>query len=165
MERKCKVCGRPAKKNDRCEACQSYYRRKGVERPPHLYQRMTKAELRALPHWCMNCGKTEVSRYGLCTACYVYEKRNGRKRPRYLWDESAACHTCKRPLPEIGIRRRPKGYCLDCYKYKQRTGKPRPRHLWGIGPLGWCDCGQPAVVEIEGMALCKRCADLENSEY
>lgn len=122
----------------------------------HQYRRMMRRE-----RWCKNCGRLQVWRCGRCATCDTYWKRNHVERPRYLWDIEAVCRNCKFPLSALlpkanGRRRQCRGFCEACSSYRRKYGRERPQHLWGIGPLGWCDCGFPAVALFENMPVCSR---------
>lgn len=156
----CGNCGqKPGEKRYRylCVACYYYQlRHDGKPRPKKLYLKHKR------PRWCRTCGSIKPIINGYCVACYYYQLRHdGKPRPRHLWDDESVCLTCGKPLHTTGGIM---GYCKKCYGYQAYyPGKPRPRHLWRIGPLGWCDCGEPAVTEIAEMKLCRQCADLEKS--
>ena len=157
----CSNCRRsPAKKMGRCDPCYNYYNRTGIERSAAACQKPPRMKQ---PKWCKNCGRMDVEAHGRCNACRQYYDTNGKERPRHLYkvDQDRRCRNCKIPLASLG--RKPSGQnryacgqCDPCYRYKQRTGKPRPRHLWGDGPLGFCECGYPAVALVEDIPVCVR---------
>lgn len=98
------------------------------------------------PAACANRGCPGTPRHrGLCNSCYHYEWKRGRPRPRYLWAEE--CINCKRPRTGPSSLRS-YGRCDTCRRYLQRYGKERaPDIIRRHAPLGWCDCGAPAVEE------------------
>lgn len=162
----CINCGKVMSQNwARCGNCRAYLYRRGVERPKRLWSRVLSGDRKDAPTWCIVCGHPHTIHRGMCNACYSFWKVHRKKRPRYLWDDDVVCMTCKRPLIPLGTNGRRKGYCDPCYRYMKKHNEPRPRRLWGIGPLGWCECGQPAVTEMSGFTLCQRCADDEKGEY
>lgn len=78
-----------------------------------------------------------------------------------MWDVEVACANCGVPFSSLGkqssgVHRSRGNLCLTCYKYQNRYGRPRPQYLWGIGPLGWCECGFPAIALVESMPVCVR---------
>lgn len=150
----CSNCKRQdARRRGRCHACDRWWRLKCIERPSRLYLREKKS-------WCVVCGSTKVFANQKCQPCNRYHHRTGKRRPRYLWDKNIVCSNCSRPLSRC---QRNKAKCKVCTNYKNRVGVERPRHLWDIGEHGWCECGWPAIALIDGMALCKSCAELEVS--
>lgn len=161
-DRLCRVCRiHTALCKGRCRGCYTYFSRHGTERPFDLYKRVLGRHRRQAPRWCSNCGHPHVYANLRCYACYKYRWRNGVERPRHKWDNEAGCIVCGIPLATLpvqsnGRRYSASGMCYPCYQYRSRTGEDRPRHLWGIGPHGWCECGYPAVVTVEGMPVCER---------
>jgi hypothetical protein len=123
-------------------------------------------ELLVIPHhpprWCVVCGNPELLALNRCNACYTFLRKNGKERPRHLWDIDATCKTCGFPLASAGrekkgCRSQRSGWCKPCSTYRITYGKSRPRHLWGIGPVGWCECGYPAVALVAGdIPVCER---------
>lgn len=162
QDRLCKNCGRPAAhKRSRCSGCYKYWKVHHIERPEHLYKRVLIGDRGGKPGWCEVCGNTKVHTSGKCITCYDRWVKGRPRRAKWLWDEDYRCKTCGIPLKSIGHykngrRRQVKGYCVACYKYKRRTGQPRPKHLWGDGPLGFCECGYPAVALVEDIPVCVR---------
>lgn len=159
----CKNCGRKrVASGGRCASCHGYWvSHNHTERPAKLYDRKLPVDRVGEPAWCEVCGAPSIKSSGKCAACYAYWQENRKKRPRRLWDPDAPCKNCGIPLRTLGRRksgflRRSGDYCAACVAYKRRTGKPRPRELWGIGPLGWCECGYPAVALVEDIPVCVR---------
>ncbi len=150
---RCSNCG--GEKNgsykELCIACYNYFWRNGIHRRPKS-------------KWCSVCGRVPRKHLekGMCGACYKYKRRTGKNRPRHLWDRDAVCRNCRKPLSTCR-RRSVKGLCSLCYDYRLCYDKDRPSRLWGIGPHGWCECGNAAIRVIEGMPLCKSCLELELS--
>lgn len=60
----CLNCGQPAKVAGRCQACHSWHRRTGRERP-----------------MCVVCGVSAQRRWQRCPACASYLERTGQDRP------------------------------------------------------------------------------------
>lgn len=137
----------------RCTPCLHYTYRHGRERPPELYEWLAVAK--AMPKWCRVCGHGKTVSRKRCNACNLYFKRYGKERPPHLWNVDATCATCQRPLANI---RNHSGRCNPCWRWAHEKGQPRPRALWGIGPLGWCECSRPAIVQRDGFNLCAECA-------
>ena len=134
-----------------CNTCYIYRYRNGTDRPPKP------------PRWCIVCGGLHIKAKGMCDSCYMYQWEFHRVRPRHLWDDDLKCKNCKKPL---SLDRRPtKGKCYNCYMYSHKFGKERPPRIWGVTSFGWCECGQPAVNIVKGMALCGGCEALEKSVY
>lgn len=140
----------------RCAACHKYLRKYGRERPITAIHAAAERSKRA--KWCTVCGHPKTHCRERCAACYRYWMKSGfkRDRPRHMWDKDATCRTCGRPL---WVKPGSNGRCLACYKFFNRTHRDRPRHLWGIGPVGWCECGEPAITIREKMTLCAGCAN------
>lgn len=154
--KQCTVCSSPhSSERSRCPTCYSYWRKHGTDRPKQLCERKAK------PAWCEVCGDPNVEAQSKCKACYMYWRRHKKKRPRFLWDTDCRCKNCKIPLRSLGrwasgTQRWRSGFCEACIQYKDRTGKARPKHLWGDGPLGFCECGYPAVALVEDIPVCVR---------
>ena len=150
----CTVCG-SERKSHYLQLCGSCYHRQH-------YQRARSQRRR-----CTVC-KRLTDRYvrAMCSMCYTYWRRHGRNRPRRYKPET--CTNCGKPLPADSRRG---GLCRSCYGYERKTGRTRPERLWRryIGPLGWCDCGKPAVEQLtvvvlehtETLCLCIACAASE----
>lgn len=156
-ERKCSNCGAflPMGKvrRGRCMSCAKYFRLNGTERPEYFWS----------SKFCSNCSESLAYARGRCEACNRYFCRHGAERPRHYFKD-ATCMNCKKPL--LNDRCPTKGFCENCRQYSRRNnGKNRPKRLWGVGPHGWCDCGQPAVELIEDIPVCKACFDMEMSKY
>lgn len=88
----------------------------------------------------------------------------GRHRPAVEDISDRKCKVCKRPYAKLRC-----GKCMACYKYFSIHGRNRPQRLIDRqAPLGWCDCGQPAVESVETelgpFLLCQSCLELEKSE-
>lgn len=140
----------------RCHACWIYHKRTLSERPRRLWNRALGVYEKDKPRWCCNCTSLRLVANLRCGACNQYYKKHGKERPRHLWDREMRCRNCAIPLAALprrsyGIyrrRRQKKGYCQACDSYQRKYGRKRPQRLWGIGPLGWCECGWPAVAFV-----------------
>lgn len=153
----------PIRKLGLCDQCWHYQRQHGgAPRPLELIKK--ERVRRARPRWCKNCQCIDKLVMGRCRTCYVYWLHHGGKdRPRHRWNNEIGCSTCGIPssaqrLTIKGWSTFTKGRCSPCYKYLWRHGRERPKKLWGIGPYGWCECGNPAYHQADGFNLCARCA-------
>lgn len=149
-----------ATKSGRCTICYNYHNRTGSERPAYMYLKPPRTKQ---AKWCKNCGRMDLRSHSRCNACHQYFKAHGKERPRHLYkvDQERRCKNCKIPLATLGKKpsgqnRYKCGLCETCYSYKRRTGCHRPHHLWGDGPLGFCECGYPAVALVEDIPVCAR---------
>jgi hypothetical protein len=142
-----------------CNSCYVYWRKHARLRPAGSTHRSRHEPLRL----CTNCRLRYANHTRqLCNTCYNYRRKHGRNRPRYL--DAAQCTHCRRPDNRLR-----KGLCNSCYNYRHYHGRPKPRQLIRQqAPLGWCDCGQPAIKTIttQGayqftMDLCQACLALE----
>lgn len=150
-----------------CPACRIFFRRNGRHRTKADMIRR-KGERATL---CANCKQTRASYRDLCSACYQYQQLNGEKRPSHLWREE--CRVCGRPKgPGFA-----KGRCRICYNYRRKFGRDRSKaRIEALYPLGWCDCGQVAMQQVEvglggttrnqlmvrTLCMCDACAAIEN---
>lgn len=159
-------------------SCYRYLLEYGHDRPESKMRRSPK-QMRRI---CRHCRRAYAGpqHSDLCGACYQYQKQNGKPRPRHLWTEY--CKVCGRPRRADRRDRFAKGRCPTCYAYRHKHGEDRPRELIEQQvPLGWCQCGNPATVEVElaygdvntnghqhgytdTYALCEQCAALEKRE-
>lgn len=159
----CNCVGVYAKK--RCFACWIYHKRNHTERPKHLWFRTLGVHEKDKPRWCRNCTSPNIVSNLRCGACDQYYRIHKKERPRHLWDTDMGCTNCRIPLASLPRRkygkyprrRQNKGRCQACHSYLRKYGRERPRYLWGIGPLGWCECGHPAVDLVDGdIPVCDR---------
>ncbi len=152
----CGNCGRsPVHARNRCEACYRHLQLTGQERTSRRTR--TSQQMK----WCKRCGSLKVYAFNRCKTCYRYRWEHGKDRPKYLFDDNPCCKNCDAPLRTLISRSGKrstsiKGFCEACYNYKRRFGKDRPQHLWGAGPVGWCECGYPAVALVEDIPVCSR---------
>lgn len=164
---KCSNCNRTQKsdrfRRGRCMSCYRYFLQHGHDRPPEQRRRRKDDP----PKLCTRCRQAFAIRTKtLCDACYQYKRVTGRNRPRHLWAEQ--CKQCGKPR-QRGFTG---GLCAVCYNYRRRYGRDRPiESIKTHAPLGYCDCGQPAVsiVKIrlhtyqheDDMPLCSDCIQYE----
>jgi len=77
----CLICGKAkARVKGRCGTCYIYLRRRGEDRPKHLFDFSSSKKI-----VCSNCGQLIEHyrpRLGLCWACYNYQQRTGNARPK-----------------------------------------------------------------------------------
>lgn len=95
---------------------------------------------------------------------FAYSAATPEPCPRNRTERTEKCRNCNRPLRDSSYSRR--GLCGTCYAYKRRRGINRPKDLINI--RHWCDCGQPAVEQIQtthgSIHLCADCLALERSK-
>lgn len=138
-----------------CHTCANYLYHTGKPRPHALWVKS-----------CITCGKPhgdKKPRSGMCTQCRKYRQKFRKRRKYRVYRER--CKNCNAPFNGYKSR---KGRCRECQEYKRKYPKKgeRPAYLWGVGDLGWCDCGNPAMHEAtitvgshhtETFALCNEC--------
>jgi len=158
-KRVCPNCKKePARKRSGlCKFCNKYLWRHGEHRPKYIIDRMYAKK------WCKNCRQSKTSYLSRCNACAIWFKRYGNERPQYRWDMDMVCKICHKPL--VSDRRPCHGRCANCHRFLKLRGEERPAERWGVTSFGWCECGQPAVNIVKGMALCGGCEALEKSVY
>ncbi len=150
--RQCVRCKRVIKINahGRCDACYSYLRRTGIERP--IGAKVKK------PQKCVNCKREiKINARGRCSACYNCLMRNGVERPiNSIVKEDRFCIDCKEE-PVYCVDR-----CKTCYDYHLRyKGKrKRPAHLRNRHKLNCKNpaCKKPLRIDISpAKGYCKQC--------
>lgn len=144
----CIICGEDVRGRyvcrGRCSKCYAYLKRHGIERPTNLSTSRPRPQDRAP---CSNCKKAPVLSRGMCRACYAYWWKHRKPRPARRYRD--VCWHCKRPLNSETCSMF-NGWCNNCYVYKRKYGRDRSKEiLQKYAPLGWCDCGQPAVTLLE----------------
>ncbi len=174
-----KPCTRPPHAKGLCQTCYVYMRdHNGAMRPLTLILKDATRVVTRKEKSCLNCDATNILAMGRCNTCYRFWKKFNYDRPRYLWDRDYRCDTCSYPLARD--RKPMKGMCQACYAYKFVFKHDRPMYLWYPGPLGFCDCGNHAIIKwnvvlgslkmrsgkqrrqkAEVLHLCRRCADVE----
>jgi hypothetical protein len=156
MSKTCSNCGRVSSGKvvrGLCPPCRLFEDRHGR---PRTTADMIRRKGDPRP-FCTNCKQARVTRHRfLCGACYQYQKRTGKQRPSHLWRES--CYVCRRPRVTGFVR----GRCRVCHGYLQRYGRDRdPKRIVRLYPMGWCDCGNPAVRADDEMRYCADCWQIE----
>jgi len=130
-----------------CHRCYTYERRNKRPRPKIQGTLRPWAKHGLATGLCRNCKLKLVYSRNLCKSCYTYKysKKKG-DRPYNLFREN--CRTCLKPFQKGDQRSH--GECSTCARYRDRHHRTRPKSLIEKhSPLGWCDCGNPAVIILK----------------